>query len=210
MIRIIVYDDSDERRDSLQVLFSMSENMVCVGAFSDTSLLPEQLTELCPDIILMDIRMPGMNGIESAIIAKQLFPAIKIIIQTVFEDDENVFNSLKVGVEGYILKSTAVEKIFQCIDDVYNGGAVITPSIALKVTRYFNGLSKEKMYHHDLTSREKEVLTLLTEGMSYKMVAAELQVTYHTVNAHVKKIYEKLCVNSVSEAVTFALRNKIV
>lgn len=210
MISVLLYDDSRERRESLNDLLSYHPGVSCVGSFPDCSQLTQQVSEFEPDVILMDIRMPGLTGIEATAIVKKIRPQTKIIIQTVYDDDENIFNSLKAGAEGYILKSTPSDRIIQCIEDVYHGGAVITPSIALKVTRYFNAQSPVFVPDSGLTAREKEVLNLLSQGMSYKMVAAKLNITYNTVNAHVKKIYEKLSVNSIGEAVSFALRNNIV
>jgi DNA-binding NarL/FixJ family response regulator len=210
MISVVIYDDSSERRESLVALFSYQSNIACVGSFSNCSNLVEELNTLHPDVVLMDIRMPGVNGIEATYLVKQHLPTAKVIMQTVYDDDENIFNSLKAGAEGYILKSTESEKIIQCIEEVYNGGAVITPSIALKVTKYFNQQPSAAAVEAGLTTREKEVLNLLAQGLSYKMVAAKLGITYNTVNAHVKKIYEKLSINSLGEAVSFALRNKII
>ena len=210
MISVLIYDDSSERRESLVALFSEQEHIECVGSFSNCSQIIEQVEELQPDIILMDIRMPKINGIEATVMVKQKMPIVKVIMQTVYDDDESIFNSLKAGAEGYILKSTESAKIIQCIEEVYNGGAVITPSIALKVTRYFNQTPNAIAIETGLTAREKEVLHLLAQGLSYKMVAAKLGITYNTVNAHIKKIYEKLSINSLAEAVSFALRNKVV
>jgi DNA-binding NarL/FixJ family response regulator len=152
-----------------------------------------------------------MDGITATTKIKQLYPGIKVIMQTVFDDDEKIFLSLKAGAEGYILKSTTGDKIIQCIEDVFNGGAVMTPSIALRVAKFFNSEeTSQKQLSQVLTAREKEVLTLLTEGLSYKMVASRLEITYNTVNAHIKKIYEKLSVNSLGEAISMAIKNRIV
>lgn len=210
MIRVVVFDDSDERLASLTALFSLHDQIDSVGTFSDCNNFETKL-KCNPDVILMDIRMPGMDGITATGRIKQLYPGIKVIIQTVFDDDEKIFLSLKAGAEGYILKSTTGEKIVQCIEDVYNGGAVMTPSIALRVTNFFNavGTSKNKL-SQELTTREKDVLLLLTEGLSYKMVAGKLEISYNTVNAHIKKIYEKLSVNSLGEAISMAIKNRIV
>lgn len=211
MITLVIYDDSAERRDSLELLCSIHDELKCIGSFPDCSKVVEQITSLKPDIILMDIRMPGIDGIDATIQVKKCVPETKIIIQTVIDDDDNIFNSLRAGAEGYILKSTPGDKIIQSIIDVYNGGAVITPSIALRVTKFFNAVSEKKEKDYEpLTQREKEVLKLLTDGMSYKMVAARLDVSYYTVNAHIRKIYQKLSVNSLGEAVSLALKNKIV
>lgn len=210
MIRVVVFDDSEERLASLTALFSLHDQIDTVGTFSDCLNFESKL-QCNPDVILMDIRMPGMDGITATGRIKELYPSIKVIIQTVFDDDEKIFLSLKAGAEGYILKSTTGEKIVQCIEDVYNGGAVMTPSIALRVTNFFNSMGASKnQLSLELTSREKEVLLLLTEGLSYKMVAGKLEISYNTVNAHIKKIYEKLSVNSLGEAISMAIKNRIV
>lgn len=210
MIRVVVFDDSEERLASLTALFSLHDQIDSVGTFSDCINFETKL-KCNPDVILMDIRMPGMDGITATGKIKELYPGIKVIIQTVFDDDEKIFLSLKAGAEGYILKSTTGEKIVQCIEDVYNGGAVMTPSIALRVTNFFNTVGESKNHLSlELTAREKEVLRLLTEGLSYKMVAGKLEISYNTVNAHIKKIYEKLSVNSLGEAISMAIKNRIV
>jgi DNA-binding NarL/FixJ family response regulator len=210
MIRVVVFDDSEERLVSLTALFSINDHIDCVGTFSDCTNFESKLNSN-PDVILMDIRMPVMDGITATTKIKQLYPGIKVIMQTVFDDDEKIFLSLKAGAEGYILKSTTGEKIIQCIEDVFNGGAVMTPSIALRVAKFFNSEeTSQKQLSQVLTAREKEVLTLLTEGLSYKMVASRLEITYNTVNAHIKKIYEKLSVNSLGEAISMAIKNRIV
>jgi len=210
MIKILVYDDNDERRESLVALFRLQQNLFCLGSFSDCSKIKEQVATLLPDLILMDIRMPGMSGIEATRLVKQHHPAIKIIMQTVYEDDENIFNSLKAGAEGYLLKSTSAEKILQSISEVHLGGAVITPSIALRITRFFTEELKVPHPDHGLTPRELEILHLLADGLSYKMIAGKLSISYNTVNAHIRRIYQKLEVNSSGEAISVALRKRFV
>lgn len=210
MIRVVVFDDSEERLVSLTALFSINDQIDCVGTYTNCINFETKLSSN-PDVILMDIRMPAMDGITATTKIKELYPGIKVIMQTVFDDDEKIFLSLKAGAEGYILKSTTGEKIIQCIEDVFNGGAVMTPSIALRVAKFFNTDQQAKTHlTQELTPREKEVLVLLTEGLSYKMVAARLDITYNTVNAHIKKIYEKLSVNSLGEAISIAIKNRIV
>ena len=133
-------------------------------------------------------------------------------MQTVFEDEEKIFASLQAGAEGYILKNASAEKITQSIEEVYLGGAYMTPSVALRVTKFFTQDNDKKTASPDykLTLKEMEVLKLLSEGNSYKMVADFLGISYFTVNSHIKKVYEKLHVHSLGEAVSFALKNKIV
>jgi len=210
MIRVVVFDDSEERLTSLKALFNLSDQISCIGTFSDCTNFESKLSDN-PDVILMDIRMPLMDGITATLKIKEAYPLMKVIMQTVFDDDEKIFLSLKAGAEGYILKSTTGEKVIQCIEDVYNGGAVMTPSIAMRVAKFFNSAEKSNsLLSQELTPREREVLTLLTQGLSYKMVASKLEISYNTVNAHIKRIYEKLSVNSLGEAISIAIRNRIV
>lgn len=210
MIRVMIFDDHRERRESLTALLSEATGIVCVGSFEDCSRLRDYISELKPDVILMDLRMPGIDGIQATRIVKESAPSTKVIIQTVFDDDDNIFNSLRAGAEGYILKNTGEDKVLQSIHDVHAGGAVITPSIALRITRFFNEKNQARQEVLDLTPREKEVLSLLTEGLSYKMVGSRLDISYNTVNSHIKKIYEKLSVNSVGEAISLAIKNRLV
>ncbi len=209
VIRIIIYDDSVQRRESLKALLSLTDNIECVADFPDCSHVLKDMEQHMPDVVLMDIEMPFVDGISGVSIIKKDFPDIRIIMQTVFDDDDKIFASLQAGAEGYILKKTSAEKITQSIEEVYQGGAYMTPSVALKVTQFFNK-STEQKEEYKLTPKEKEVLRFLSEGLSYKMIADKLGISYFTVNAHIKKIYEKLHVHSVGEAVSLALKNKIV
>ena len=209
VIRIIIYDDSEQRRDSLKALLSLTDGMQCIADFADCSHVLKDMEEFFPDVVLMDIEMPNVDGISGVSIIKKDFPDIRIIMQTVFDDDEKVFASLQAGAEGYILKKASAEKITQSVEEVYQGGAYMTPSVALKVMHYFNR-SEPGKDEYKLTPKEKEVLKFLSDGQSYKMVADTLGISYFTVNAHVKKIYEKLHVHSLGEAVSMALKNKIV
>ncbi len=209
MIRIVIYDDNKQRCESLKALLSLTDEMQCVADFPDCSHVLEDMEKLNPDIVLMDIEMPKVDGISGVSFIKKKFPHIRIIMQTVFEDEEKIFASLQAGAEGYILKTASAEKITQCIEEVYQGGAYMTPSVALRVMHYFNTPQKVQE-EYNLTLKEKEVLKLLSEGNSYKMVADKLGISYFTVNSHIKKIYEKLHVHSLGEAVSLALKNKIV
>lgn len=209
MIRIVVFDDNVQRRKSLEALIAISPIMEFAGGFPDCSNVIYHLEKLQPDVVLMDIAMPNVDGIQGVSLIKKHLPEVRIIMQTIFEDNQKIFASLQAGAEGYILKNTPGEKILQSIEEVYNGGAFMTPSVALQVIRFFNH-PKNTTNQYNLTSKEKEVLTFLSEGKSYKMVASLLDISYFTVNSHIKKIYEKLQVHSVGEAVSFALKKNIV
>lgn len=210
MIRIAIYDDNAARRDSLQAILALQSDWLWVGSFGHCGSILKDLEEVSPDIILMDLEMPVVNGIEGIRLAKAHFPDIKIIVQTAFDDDEKVFAALKAGAEGYILKSATVLQITQSIDEVFKGGASMSPSVAMKVIRYFGDESKQKKKDYQLTPKESEVLKKLADGLSYKMIADELGISYFTVNNHIKKIYEKLHVHSLGEAVALAHRGKLI
>lgn len=210
MIRIVVYDDNAPRRKSLEALLMLSEGVECVGSFSDCSHVLEDVEALEPTLVLMDIEMPNVDGIAGVKIIKAHHPEIKVVMQTVFEDEEKIFAALKAGAEGYILKNAPAEKIIQSVIEVNNGGAFMTPSVALRVMKYFNATTAGNDVQTNLTLKEKEVLKHLTDGLSYKMVAEKMDISYFTVNAHIKKIYEKLQVHSLGEAISLAIKNKIV
>ena len=209
MIRVAIYDDNVQRCESLKALLSLTDGMECTGVFHDGSKVLDDMQSARPDVVLMDIEMPHVNGINGVAIIKKHYPEIRIIMQTVFDDDEKIFASLQAGAEGYILKKASAEKITQSIEEVYQGGAYMTPSVALRVMKFFNK-AHEQNNQYDLTAKEREVLKLLADGLSYKMAADRMGISYFTVNSHVKKIYEKLHVHSLGEAVSLALKNKIV
>ena len=208
MIKIVIYDDHRQRCESLKALLLLTEGMDCVGTFGDCSHVLEDMRTLQPDVVLMDIEMPVVDGISGVIKIKKEFPQVRIIMQTVFEDEARIFASLQAGAEGYILKNASADKIVQSIREVNEGGASMTPSVALRVMKYFNQSKPAEDYK--LTSKEKEVLALLAEGNSYKMVAAKLNITYFTVNTHIKNIYEKLHVHSLGEALSLTMKHRIV
>ncbi|HUR30969.1 MAG TPA: response regulator transcription factor, partial [Saprospiraceae bacterium] len=168
MIKVVIYDDHQQPRDSLGALVSRAEGMECIGSFPDCSHVIEDMTRLRPDLVLMDIEMPKVDGISGVRKIKKEFPGIRIIMQTVFEDESKIFASLQAGAEGYILKNTSAEKIIESIREVHAGGASMTPSVALRVMKYFNHSKTPPDY--SLTNKETEVLSLLSEGNSYKMV----------------------------------------
>lgn len=210
-IRVVIFDDNQSRRDSLRMLISLYEDLEFAGAYEDCSDVIRAIGDSAPDVVLMDIEMPHVDGIQGVAAIRKEYPQLAVIMQTVFEDDDKIFESIQAGANGYILKKTAPEKIIEAMRDAHLGGAPMTPAIAQRMLLYFkNQYKPENNPTYDLTAREKEILALLVDGMSYKMIAARLEVSYHTVNAHIRNIYDKLHVNSLGEAVGKALRERLV
>ena len=204
-IKVIIFDDNDSLRDSISMLLQDNADFTLAGSYSHCLDVIENITNTKPDVVIMDIDMPGMNGIEGVKLIHKNFPAVQILMLTVFDDDEKVFTAIKAGANGYILKNAEPQRLLQAISEVYNGGAPMTPGIAKKVLHQFQTILPEEEKDYHLSSREKEVLSLLVDGLSYKMIAAKLKITYDTVRAHMKKIYEKLHVASMTEAVAKAI-----
>ena len=211
MITIAVFDDHARRREALKMLISFQKDMACIGDYEDCSNLVENFRDGAPDVVMMDIHMPGIDGIEGVKLLQQHFPETFIIMQTVFEDDDNLFKCLQAGAHGYILKKTTNDKIIDSIYEVVNGGAPMTPAIARRVLQQFGQkTSVSAGNEYNLSTREKDVLTHLVKGMSHKMIAAKLHISVFTVSNHIKNIYQKLKVHSVSEAVATAIQKNIV
>ncbi|MEM7105140.1 MAG: response regulator transcription factor [Bacteroidota bacterium] len=205
--RVAIVEDKRDIREGLEIVINNSSDNVCVGTFRDAESAIESMGQLNPDVVLMDIGLPKMNGIDCVRILKEKLPDIDIIMLTVHADDEFVFQSLSAGACGYLMKNTFPSKLLNAIKEAKNGGAPMTSNIARLVVNSFNGFSNPQP---TLTKREKEVLNLLCEGKSYNMIAENLFVTRDTVRYHLKNIYQKLQVNSKSEAVSKALKNRII
>ena len=210
-IRVAIFDDNKNLLNILFQLVNGSPGFECVGAFPNCNELLSDIKKSNPDVVLMDIEMPGMTGIEAVLVIKEKYPAVKVLMETIFEDDEKVFATICNGADGYILKNTPPSEILDSIKEVYEGGAPMTPSIASKVLKIVRHKSPT---HHEnefnLSEREKEVLKCLVKGMSYKLIADSCFISVETVNGHIKNIYRKLQVHSKSEAVAKAIGGKIV
>ncbi|RYY49547.1 MAG: response regulator transcription factor [Chitinophagaceae bacterium] len=211
MIKVAVFDDSKERLDSLELLINHTDNLLCSGTFPNCNTVLEDLAASAPDVILMDIDMPGVNGIEAVKLLREENVQLPILMQTVFDDNERVFASICAGASGYILKKANPQQIVQAIQDVYEGGAAMSSSVAKQVLKAFQTqMVLQTPANFDLTEREKEILGCLVKGLSHKLIASELFISVHTVNTHIRNIYEKLHVRSVSAAVAKAIKEKIV
>ena len=158
-----------------------------------------------------DIDMPGINGIEAVRMIKTNYPQLPVMMQTVFDHDDKVFDSILAGASGYLLKKAAPLKLLEAIREIHEGGAPMTPEIAVKVLHFFRNKEQQKVTNDMLlTEKEKEVLSDLVAGLSYKMIASKQAISYHTVNFHIRNIYKKMHVNSVGEAVAKALKEKMI
>lgn len=211
-VRILVYEDNRDLREGMTFLLQATPGLLLAGAYPDTSKLETQIPELKPDVVLMDIDMPGRSGLDATIIVKAIRPETQILMLTVFEDEEKIFQAIRNGASGYLLKRTPPSEIIAAIFDVHHGGSPMTSSIARRVLHFFQKPDaiefKQQDYH--LSPREQEILQSLVKGYSYKLIADEHFISMDTVRSHIRHIYEKLQVNSKTEAVLKALREKIV
>jgi DNA-binding NarL/FixJ family response regulator len=208
MIKVSIYEDNPQLSETLVWIIESCEELELVGSHTDaTNVLKDVETEQ-PHVIMMDIEMPFITGIEAVNLLSQKAKIMpKVLMLTVFEDTTRIFDAIKAGAVGYLVKKTSSEKIIESIKEVYNGGGAMSPSIALKV---LNSFQIPKANPYDLTSREIEVLHRLVEGDSYKLIAFHYNISINTVEKHIMHIYQKLHVNSKGEAITKAIRNKLV
>lgn len=206
MIRISIFDDNDSLRETLALVFDASNDLIVTGQYPHALNAVEEVLYSQPDVILMDIDMPGRTGIEAVQLIRERTTQPKILMLTVFEDVDRIFAAISAGAVGYLLKKTPADKIMDAIREVMNGGAAMTPSIALKVMEAFRKPAATQPDSFLLTSKEKEVLQRLVEGDSYKLIAHHCGISMGTVRSHIVNVYEKLHVNSKSEAVAKALK----
>jgi DNA-binding NarL/FixJ family response regulator len=192
-IRVVIVDDNDDFREGLFHFLNFSTGFEVVGCFANPVNIVENITRTQPDVVLMDIDMPHITGIEAVKLLKVHFKRLNILMLTVFEDEERVFKAMQAGAIGYLLKKTPPQKVLEAVQEVMEGGAPMSPLIARKVVHFF---SKTAPTDYNLTPKELEVLRWLVEGLSYKLIAAELNLSIDTVRTHLKNIYDKLHVKS--------------
>jgi DNA-binding NarL/FixJ family response regulator len=210
MIKVLIYEDNPQLREGLTMLINGSEGFEVLASFKNCNNVLLEIKTYKPDVILMDIDMPGTNGIEGLKQIRLVDNETKVLMLTVFDDNKNVFEAISNGANGYVLKKTPPARLLEYIQEANTGGAPMTSSIATQVLKMFSSLNNEKGEDYNLSDREKQVLSLLVNGYSYKMISAEMFIAIDTVRSHIKKIYEKLHVNSKSEAVAKAFKDKIV
>ena len=205
----LIYEDNDLLRESLRNMLMLSGHIMVGGDFRNPVNIVQDLKKFHPDVILMDIDMPEMTGIEAVRKIRSVDKNVFIIMLTVFDDNQHVFDALCAGASGYLLKKHISTKLFEAIAEVSNGGAPMSPSIARMVIASMQQ-RKQAVDEYQLTAREKEILASLAQGNSYKLIAAEFGISIDTVRTHIKKIYEKLQVHSQTEAVSKAINEKLV
>ncbi len=238
-LRLAIYEDSRGYRESLQQLFQYTPNVAVVGAHPDCAHLRSAVLEEKPDVILMDIDMPGMNGIDATEIVKEISPKTQVIMLTVSEEEARIFKALQNGATGYLLKKTSPEELVESVHSVFKGGSPMSPAIARKVLHFFHTIpiaatkntsarpidnttlrpihttetrhpTHEGQTSSDLSPREQEILEGLVDGLSYKLIAAKFFISPDTVKNHIQGIYRKLHVNSKGEAISMAFRQGLV
>jgi DNA-binding NarL/FixJ family response regulator len=208
--RILLYEDNSRLRLSLESLLAAGSGFHIIASFPDCSTVVADIEKHAPDLVILDIDMPVVNGIEGVTMIRRHFPEVKVIMYTVFEDDTRIFDCICAGADGYMLKNTPPVRFIQSLQELMDGGAPMSPSIAKKVFQFFRQKSNPATPAFGLTPREIEILECLVGGNSYKMIAAQCHISLDTVRKHLKNIYHKLQVQCGTEAVAKALRHKIV
>ena len=209
MAQVGIIEDNKKIRQLMQRYLDMQEDMSCPVAMESVEEMLDYLTTYPhPNVLLMDIQLPGMSGIEGMKIIQQKYPDIEIIMLTVYHDSHKIFDSLKAGASGYLLKHTSLPEIKDAIELLMQGGAPMSPQIARKVITHFNDRG-QKQQESNLTNREQDIVNGLVDGLSYKLIADRLDISIDTVRAHIRNIYKKLHVNSKAEVIAKSLRGEL-
>jgi DNA-binding NarL/FixJ family response regulator len=206
MIKVAIVEDNNTLRGSLSNLINNTDGMTCVASLANLTNVVSEFGKTLPEIVLMDIGLPNISGIEGVRTVKSNFPSIQVIMFTVFEDDDKIFEAVRAGAMGYLLKKTPPEEIIDAIRELYGGGAPMSASIARKVIQAFQKPAENSLEEYQLTVREKEILFSLVDGLSYKKMAEKYSVSISTIRTHICNVYNKLHVHSKSQAVSKALR----
>ena len=209
-IKVAIIEDERDIREGLGMLISYTDGFECVGKYGSMEEALTSIRHRTPDVVLSDIGLPGMNGIEGVRILKETYPSLTILMLSVYDDNERIFDALCAGAVGYLLKKTPPAKLIDSLKDAMNGGSPMSPEIARKVVALFRDFRPPERVDYDLSPHEERILKLLVEGHSYKTAAAKLNVTTSTISFHLNNIYEKLQVHSKSEAVAKALQHRLV
>lgn len=209
-IRTAIVEDMRDIREGLATLINFTDGFTCTGAFGSMEEAIPKISKCVPDVLLSDIGLPGMSGIEGTRVLKERLPGMTVLMLTVYDDDDRIFDAICAGASGYLLKRTPPAKLLENIREAVSGGAPMSPEVAMRVIKLFREVRPPEKVDYDLTPHETRLLRLLVEGHNYTTAAEELGVSYNTIKFHMKHIYEKLQVHSKSEAVSKALRNRLV
>jgi DNA-binding NarL/FixJ family response regulator len=205
-ISVSIVEDNDQLRATLARVLNRAEGFRCLSHYANAEDALKDLPQVRPDVVLMDINLPGMNGVQCVRQLKVLLPQVQVMMLTVYEDTENIFNALAAGASGYMLKRTSSKELLEAIQDVHRGGSPMTMHIARKVVQSFQHTAATAQPTENLSEREQQVLDCLTQGLMYKEIAEKLGISYETVHTYIRRIYEKLQVRTRTEAVAKFLR----
>ena len=205
-ITVSIVEDNDKLRGTLARVLNRAEGFRCLSDYGNAEDALKDLPKVKPEVVLMDINLPGMNGVECVRQLKQVLPTVQVMMLTVYEDTENIFNALAVGASGYMLKRTPQAQLLEAIRDVHRGGSPMTTHIARKVVQSFQRTQASAAQTDSLSEREQQVLQLLSEGLIYKEISEKLGIGYETVHTYIRRIYEKLQVRTRTEAVAKFLK----
>ena len=211
-VRVVIFEDNAKFLDALTILIGSTPELELAGAYDNTDRLMEKVTDSNPDLVLMDIGITPVSGIEATRLILSEYPAMRVLVETVFDDDSSVFAAICAGAAGYILKDNLAGTLLPFIRELGQGGAPMSPVIASKILRLFRDHfpTAQLKQTYNLSKREKEILRCLVDGLSYKMIADACEISFETVKTYIKRIYEKLHVASMTEAVVKALRENII
>jgi DNA-binding NarL/FixJ family response regulator len=205
-ISVSIVEDNNQLRATLARVLNRADGFRCLSQYANAEDALKDLPQVRPDVVLMDINLPGMNGVQCVRQLKALLPEIQVMMLTVYEDTENIFNALAAGASGYMLKRTSSKELLEAIQDVQRGGSPMTMHIARKVVQSFQHTATTAQSTENLSEREQQVLDLLSQGLMYKEIAEKLAISYETVHTYIRRIYEKLQVRTRTEAVAKFLR----
>ena len=205
-ITVSIVEDNDKLRGTLARVLNRAEGFRCVSDYGNAEDALKDLPRVKPEVVLMDINLPGMNGVECVRQLKQVLPTVQVMMLTVYEDTENIFNALAVGANGYLLKRTPQAQLLEAIRDVHRGGSPMTTHIARKVVQSFQRSQASAAQTDSLSEREQQVLELLSQGLIYKEISEKLGISYETVHTYIRRVYEKLQVRTRTEAVAKFLK----
>jgi DNA-binding NarL/FixJ family response regulator len=210
VIKAAVIEDMKDIRDGLTTLINFTEGFRCTGSYRSMEEALARIDSEVPDVLLSDIGLPGMSGIQGIRIIKERYPEMQVLMLTVYDDDDRIFDALCAGASGYLLKRTPPAKLLDSIREAMAGGSPVSPEVAARVIKFFREFHSAEREDYDLTPHETRLLKLLTEGYNYQTAAEKLGVSYNTVKFHVRHIFDKLQVHSKSEAVVKAMRDRLV